>query len=312
MRWLSWLVPLLLATTAQARIEPEVSARASKTRLTVGERFEVEVKARGPQGTAWTFPPEAGDEKVELRAKPGIAATNAAARRESRSYLAAAFAVGEVTVPSIKVGYRLADGTEGELSTEPIPLRMVSLLPKDPQERKLADIRGPLGLSVGRAFYLALVLAGALATVAAAAAGWAWWRRWRRTAPAVAVVEPPDLEALTALDALLRSSLLDRDTLRPFYIALSGIAKRYLERRLQAPVLEMTTTEMVAFLRQHEIAACFADVLRDLAVAADQVKFAQGVGRRGEAERHSREVRELVASLEARLRPRPPAQEKVA
>ena len=302
----------LLATTAQARIEPEVSAKASKTRLTVGERFEVEVRARGPQGTTWTFPPEAGDEKVELRAKPGVTSTSATSRREGRSYQAAIFAVGEVAVPPIKVGYRLPDGSEGELQTEPIPLRIVSLLPKDPQERKLADIRGPLSLSVGRAFYVALAIAGVLAVVASLAALWALWRRRRRVAAAASVVQPPDLEALSALDALLASSLLGGDTLRPFYIALAGIAKRYLERRLGAPVLEMTTTEMVAFLREHPLADPFADGLRDLATAADQVKFAQGLGQREEAERHSRAVREVVVSLEARLRPQPGVQEKVA
>ena len=138
MRRFACLSLFVLAATAEARIDPEVSAKPSKTRLTVGERFEVEVRARGPQGTAWTFPPEAGDDKVELRAKPGVTSTNANARRESRSYQAAVFAVGEVAVPPIKVGYRLADGSQGEVETEPISVRIVSVLPKDPQDRKLA------------------------------------------------------------------------------------------------------------------------------------------------------------------------------
>lgn len=312
MKRLAWLALVLLGATAEAKIDPEVSAKASKTRLTVGERFEVEVRARGPQGTAWTFPPEAGDDKVELRAKPGVTSTNANARRESRSYQAAVFAVGEVAVPSIKVGYRLSDGSQGELETEPIPLRIVSVLPKDPQDRKLVDIRDPLGLSIGRAFYVALVVVAMLAVAGAVAALWAWWRRRRRAARETALVQPPDVEALAALDALLGSTLIGRNTLRPFYIALAGIAKRYLERRLTAPVLEMTTTEMVDFLRQHPAADPFADALRDLASAADQVKFAQGLGQRAEAERHSRAVREVVLGLEARLRPQPGSQEKVA
>ncbi len=310
MRRFWFLAPILLAATAQA--QPSLSAKASKTRLTVGERFQVEVRATGPRGTTWTFPPEAGDEKVDLRVSSGLASTNATSGHDGRRYQAAVFAADEVSVPSVTVRYRLPDGSEGELQTDPIPLHIVSVLPQDPQERKLADIRGPLGLSVGRAFYLALATATILTLVLSGTALWALWRRRRRSAPPPAVVQPPDLEALSALNALLAASLLGRDTLRPFYIALSGIAKRYLERRLEAPVLEMTTTEMVAFLREHPLADPFADALRDLATAADQVKFAQGTGLRQEAERHLGAVREVVAALEARLRPRPEAQEKVA
>lgn len=302
----------LLAAAAQAQVEPSVSAQASKTRLTLGEPFQVEVRASGPAGTAWSFPAEAGDDKVELRASTAPLAPSEYLRGDLKRYQAAAFALGEVAVPPLAVRYRLPDGREGELQTEPIPLSMVSVLPQDPQQRTLADIRGPLGLTAGRAFYLAVALAAALVLAGAMAALRALRRRRRGSGPLPAVVQPPDVEALSALDALRASSLLSPGTLRPFYIALAEIAKRYLERRLGAPVLEMTTTEMVAFLRQHPLADPFADRLRDLATAADQVKFARGPGLREEAERHLAAVRDVVLSLEARLRPQPAAQEKVA
>ena len=312
MKRLASLALALLAATAQAEVEPSVSARASKTRLTLGEPFQVEVRASGPAGTAWSFPAEAGDEKVELRASLAPLSPNASSGSDLKRYQAAVFVLHEVAVPPLVVRYRLSDGREGELQTDPIPLSIVSVLPQDPQQRTLADIRGPLGLSAGRAFYLAVAIAAALLLASALAALRALRRRRRGLEPVPAVVQPPDVEALSALDALGASSLLGPGTLRPFYIALAEIAKRYLERRLGAPVLEMTTTEMVAFLRQHPLADPLADRLRDLATAADQVKFAQGAGLREEAARHLGAVREVVLSLEDRLRPRPEAQEKVA
>src|SRR6185436_3382913 len=164
-------------------------------------------------------------------------------------YLAAAFALGDVELPAIAVKYRLPDGSTGEVSTAPVKLHIPSTLPKDPAQQQLADIREPLPLAFGAAFWIAaglavLIVAGALV---------AWWRRRRPPAegPAAAAERPADAEARAALDQLAASGLIARGDYRGYYIALAEIAKRYLERRLDAPVLEMTTSETVAFLRDH-------------------------------------------------------------
>jgi hypothetical protein len=131
-------------------------------------------------------------------------------------------------------------------------------------------------------------------------------RRRRKAEPsrAVAVPEvPADAEALRALSSLAVSGLLARGEYRPFYIRLAAVAKRYLERRLGAPVLEMTTAETLAFLRGHAHGGDLLPVVRDLADAADRIKFARGQGLAEEAERHLAAVRALVPALEARLRP---------
>jgi hypothetical protein len=114
---------------------------------------------------------------------------------------------------------------------------------------------------------------------------------------------PPDVEAARALDALAASGLLEARAFREVYIRLTSIAKRYLERRLGAPVLEMTTAETTAFLRDHVHGGELLPVMRELAQAADQIKFARGEGLIEAAERHLAAVRALVPALEVRLRP---------
>jgi hypothetical protein len=298
------------AGAAQALAQPPptpspVSARAvaSKTEVTVGEGFTVEVKATGPPGTTFVFPGEAVTDTLELRTLagapplPGDAGTH--------RYQAAVFALGEARIPPIAVRYQLADGVKGDVSTEALPLKIVSLLPKDPKRQKLADIRGPEAVGIGRPFWVVLALAlglvGGLAT-------WLVRRRRRAAAPAaVAGPElPPDAEILRALDALATAGLLARGELRSFYIRLTAVTKRYLERRLGAPVLEMTTAETLAFLRGHAHGADVLPVVRDLSDAADRVKFAKGQGLAEEAERHLASVRTAVPGLEARLRPAEP------
>jgi hypothetical protein len=132
-----------------------------------------------------------------------------------------------------------------------------------------------------------------------------WWVRRRRASAPVAPEAPPvppDVEARESLDRLGHSGLLERADYRTFYIALSGVAKRYLERRLEAPVLEMTSSEMVAFLRDHVHGRVLVSVMRDLTSAADQVKFARGAAQTEEAGGHLKSARQLIDSLELRLR----------
>ncbi len=307
---------LALVLAAAAAVEPSpppvrVEATPSKTEVTVGEAFAIEVKAIGPAGTSYSFPAEAEHDQLELRT-PANAATSP--MPGLHRYEAALFALGEVEIPSIPVRYRLPDGSEGEARTPPIKVKVVSLLPKDAEAQKLADIRGPVGVDVGRAFWLGLAAVG---LVVAALGAWLWTRK---RAPVVGEAPLPDVspddEALRALERLIASGQLARGEMRPFYIELTAIAKRYLERRLGAPVQEMTSAEMVAFLRDGPHEQSLAGPLRDVATAADGIKFARGEGMREEAERHLAAVRSAIATLEDRLRPKeapgPPSAGKAA
>jgi len=295
--------------TAAASPSPSpvtVKVTPSKTTVAFGEPFGLEVRATGPAGTSFRFPGEAQSDAFELH--PLAADATAPEAPEAQRYEAVVFASGKVTLPPIPVRYRLADGTEGEAASLPLDLEVTSLLPKDPQQQKLADIRGPRSVSVGRAFWVAVAAAALLLAALAT-----WLIRRRRPKPAaVAAATPalaPDVEALQALDALAAAGLLASGEYRAFYIRLTALAKRYLERRLDAPVLEMTSAETLAFLRRHPQTGELLPTLRELAEAADRVKFARAEGLAQEAERHLAAVRTLVPALEARLRPAPPAAE---
>ncbi len=300
---LLWLVTAPADAPAAPATGPvSVRVTASKAEVALGEPFTLELEASGPAGTRYTFPGEAADDSFTLRTPLDSAAGKTPPPEGVHRYEAAVFALGRAEIPPIPVSYRLPDGTTGEARSRPLTLKVVSTLPRDPQEQKLADIRGPLALSVAPAFWLAVAL---LLLLAGAAVVWLLRRRRRRAAPGtVSAPElPPDTEALRALDALAGSGLLAAREYRTFYIRLTEVAKRYLERRLSAPVLEMTTAETLAFLRGHPSAGLLLAAVRDLAEAADRIKFAKGEGLAAEAERHLAAVRALVPALEDRLRP---------
>jgi hypothetical protein len=311
----AWVLPAVFATvlalgSAQVRAQHKardavgiaespctLTATSDKSEVAVGQPFAVEVRCAGPAGVTWTFPPEAGNENVELRAAavgPGTAPA------ETFRYNAAAFAVGETQVPAIEAKCRLTDGSEHAARSMPLTLRMVSILPKDPREQKLADIQPPVGLAIGRAFWIVL----SVVVAACGAMAYVVLRRMRRGAsgPTPVVEMTPDVEARAALARVGQEDWIARGDYRGFYIVLAQIAKRYLERRLAAPILEMTSSETLAFLRRRENAADCVVVVRDLTAAADQVKFADARGNPEEAARHLRATGELIDRVEDKLR----------
>ncbi len=292
--------------SAAPAVPVSVVATPSKSEVTLGETFTIELTATGPAGTTYTFAGEAASEALELRTPPPPTDAKAPEPGTHR-YEAQVFALGELQLPGIPVRYRLADGTQGEAVSPSLTLKVASLLPRDEAEQKLADIRGPAEVEIGRAFWAALA---AVLLLAGALGFWLWTRRRRAETPRAAPIPElsPDAEALAAIDALAREGLPARGELRLFYIRLSAILKRYLERRLAAPVLEMTSAETLAFLRAHAHGAELLGVVRDVAEAADRIKFAKGHGLVPEAERHLASVRALVAALEARLAPPPVAE----
>jgi hypothetical protein len=296
------------ATVAPAAGPVTVTATAGRSAVGIGEPFALEVRASGPAGTTYTFVSELSDDTVDLRTPPDDPKSGPPAPGVHR-YQAAVFSLNQAQIPPIPVRYRLPDGTVGEAATAPLDLKVASVLPKDPEQQKPADIRGPLPVSIGRAFWIALA---ALVVCLAALVAWLVRRRRRPAASQVvpeAALVPPDVEALRALDALAVSGLLASGEYRAYYIQLTAVAKRYLERRLGAPVLEMTTAETLALLRGHPSADDLLPTVRDVASAADRIKFARGEGLVAEAERHLGAVRQLVATLEERLTPRPPLAE---
>lgn len=272
-----------------------VVAVPSVTTVTVGELFTIEVRGEAPASARWSFPPEVITPEVTLQE------IETERQKNTAVYRAAVFALDEVTIPAISATFELPDGSRGEASTAPLVLRVSSLLPDDPNAHRLADLRPPVGLPAGAPFWIAV---GALLVGVAGVAAW-WWRRRRRAEEAAGQPGlpevPPAEEALAALQRLEAAGLVTRADLRGFYIEVVAIAKRYLERRLTAPVLEMTSAETHAFLRDHPVARSVAGVVRDLNAAADGVKFAREQGEQALALRHLEQVRGMIEELEGAL-----------
>ena len=302
---------LVYLTLAQAGAPlPTIEVRPSTANVSIGEKFEVTVELKGPRGATYDFPKEISDGSVELIQSQPPTADGVAV------YNAQAFGMGkDGRIPEIEIQYTSADGSRGSVKSAPVPLNVVSTLDPNEQTPAPADFAPPVPVLVSRAFW---IVAG-LATILVLAGLVLLARRLRFPRkledPKVTPATTPEEEAMAGLDRLVAG----RATMDPktFYIQIVQILKQYLERRLEAPVLEMTSTETLGFVKNHAWTAPHAVALRDLVASADLVKFG-GSSDASNADRQIQFVRDMVGRIDRlrradlELRSREPDRRKTA
>lgn len=184
---------------------------------------------------------------------------------------------GELSIYPISVTFTDTrpdgDHKEHTVQTEGLTVRIASVLESDVPS--LADLRpaaGPVELprSEGPGAWWPVILA--VVVFAGGAAAWWWWRRRRKTEQATPL-SPREL-AYLELERLLEEDLPGRDVKR-FYVELTAVVRRYIERTTGVHAPEQTTEE---FLREIGGKPVFSPEesgrLRQFLESADLVKFA--------------------------------------
>ena len=137
----------------------------------------------------------------------------------------------------------------------------------------LADLQpaaGPVALPARARFTMGWWLAGIAAVLAA---GFVSWRRRKRAAPSEPAMSPHEL-AWLEMEQLVERGWAETDV-KQFYVELTGVVRRFIERSTGVHAPEQTTEE---FLREIVDGAVFDSEdqgrLRDFLESADLVKFA--------------------------------------
>jgi hypothetical protein len=194
-----------------------------------------------------------------------------------QSYTLEPTRTGKIFILPIAVAFTDArpngDGKEHTLESEGLTVEVASVTGSAiPSLESLRPAAGPVALPESKTATIF-----ALAALAAALAGLAAFLLWRRRVKARAAEEKPlsprEL-AYLELERLLAGKLAERDV-KLFYVELTGVVRRYIERTTGIRAPEQTTEE---FLREIHRAGTFADDegrrLKGFLEAADLVKFA--------------------------------------
>jgi hypothetical protein len=300
-----------------------------RTEVFVGDRVTVTYSARIPAGSSLTLDALVTPEPPEGARPPGgavlefdppapavvekMAEPSLMLWKQTVTFLP--FLAGTVVVPGPHFTFeeKQADGPSGrpvDVRPPAVTLQVASRLPKDAKPETLApkDDR-PVRLPGPSLLFWLGIAAIALLFLAAL-----WWRILRKRRARAAGGEapapvPPGEELLAELDRLAREAERLGDDPRWFYAGLTHAVKRYLERRLDEPVLEWTSFETVRRLREKGIELSREIGFPELLSAADIVKFGRGRSTREAALDHLARARRLHDGLEERFAPGPTAPE---
>ena len=184
------------------------------------------------------------------------------------------FTTGDYIIPPIPIEYMLPDSTKKMLISEPVPIRVKSLLAEDADTADIRDLKTliefkpkiPLWYYFAGALLLILII-----TVLV------WWRirRGRQEPTGPVDLRPPWEIASESLAMLKEKNYPASGEFKQYYIELSEIVRDFLQRVYEIPVLDMTTYEFLTAIVQKDVEEQLYNRLKRFLEFADLVKFAK-------------------------------------
>jgi hypothetical protein len=264
-------LPLAVAPRAdRAAFAAQVTMSASASTATIGEHIQLRVVVRADAGVSAirVLVPPAAYEVVARHSRPLVKTTDG--RTFEEIVTIAFFQTGDFTVGPFQV--ELLPPGHGSEPTGRLAIHVRSLLnesDKDikPLKEPLAIRGDPRHLLPYAAAFLLLLLLAFLALLLRKRAKKK--RRFNAAPP-----PPPELELEMRLRELRQRNLPQAGEYRAFFIALSAVLKRFIQRAYGFNAEDCTTAETVAQLQGQEGEAEIVAGLAGIFTQADLVKFA--------------------------------------
>lgn len=194
---------------------------------------------------------------------------------ESR-FLLTTFTTGDYIIPPIPVQYMTADSTKKILVSEPVPIKVKSLLAEAADTADIRDIKAIFEFQSKIPLWYYIV--GGLLFLALVGGAILWWKKSRRLVPEGPIDSRPAWEIASERLAILKEKdYLVAGEIKLFYVELSEIIRWFLSRMYDIPVLDMTTYEFLSEIALQDIDEELNKRLTDFLQFADLVKFAKHI-----------------------------------
>jgi hypothetical protein len=223
-------------------------------------------------------------------------------------------AAGKLTIDPISVTFRDkrpgAEGKPQSLATKPLTVEITSAYAKEtPSLSDLHAAANPLALSGRIPSWIWAILAAAIVLAIAVVI---LWRRRKRERAAASVVLSPEELARRELDKLAASGWMETDV-KLYFVEVTAIVRRYIERTTGIRAPEQTTEEFLREMKQvgNVCGARFSvSALEDFLESADLVKFAAYEPRREDIHESFHRAEAFIGLVERD--PAPPPKEALA
>ncbi len=160
-----------------------------------------------------------------------------------------------------------------ELTTEPLEIKVTSLLGEDRENLSIADIEGVVAVEAEPSRWWIWPLT-ALPLVLMAGGLWLWFKS--RKVELVRILKPAHEIAYARLRALVKDNLVEAGRIKEFYERISNILRHYIEDRFKLHAPERTTEEFLNELRTTDaLSEQQKKTVQEFLKHCDLVKFAR-------------------------------------
>ncbi|MCA9431313.1 MAG: hypothetical protein KC940_12450 [Candidatus Omnitrophica bacterium] len=255
--FLALLLTIAPATFGQEEPSASVEVEVDRSEITIGDRIHYKMNISYDPGVELQKPGWGkGLESFQIldfeRGNPKMVEDH---WETTDVYTLSTFTPEDYVIPPIQIPIKLPSGATQVLETQPITIKVASVLPDDDETLQLKDIREPVPVYSGISWTRVAWVAGCL--LALLVAGFLIWR-FRRHEDEVVAPAPPRPEHEVAFQKLraLREKIEgwgpnpDAADCKVYGFELSEILREYLERRLGIIALEMTTEQLDTHFRR--------------------------------------------------------------
>lgn len=302
MKKLILFVFILSSSFALAQSTPKVSAKVDTTSIRIGEQFELKIEVND---TTNVIIPKL-DKLVGLEIVEEDKIDTIKSRLLKR-YVLTGFDSGAYYVPQQQIFIRnqayLTDSILINVATVPVDTTKQKMFPiKSIQEEPYVfDDFKPYLIWV----ILGLLLIGAIIYFILR-------KKNKEEEEEIIPALPPYEEALEKLKELDHKLLWQNNRIKQYYSELTEIIRDYIEKELKVPALEITSDELIGYIRDFKDAETLDisketfEKLKALLQEADLVKFAKSKPLSHEIEEDRRDAEEILNSM----KPKPVIEEE--
>ena len=273
------LLSLLLIFSSYSSVEAQVSARAytDKKNYEVGDYINYSIRVQYDEGIKIRNPLMKGVlNSIELiKEEEPVHSKENEKYIVTFNYILSKYDSGDVTIPSVVVGYMIGnDTTRNSVATNPVSITVHTLKVKLDEEIK--DVKAPLRIPLDWKIVVLWIL-GILLLLGLIYYFYRKYRQKKKQLPVKRNIPkiPHYVTALNALRELEKEQLWQNGHIKEYHSKVTEIIRRYFEERFYLPALELTTKEAMDHLGRKKEAQKILVTTEEFLNNADLVKFAK-------------------------------------
>ena len=288
---------------AAERSEPvQATARVLKPQVKIGDEIRLLITVEHPRKFSITPLSEKIDvSPFEVKKMDPPVRKGSNRVQEIYGFTLTVFELGDLKIPSVPVSYQNESNRPGEVRTDAVPVKIVSVGKKLTDKDDVRPIKGPVSLGLLR---FRTVLFGILAAILCVFLIIKVTRRWLRRQKELESRKPPHVRARLELERLKSQGLLEDKKVKEYYSGLSDILRNYMERAMKLEALERTTFEVLQEMKEKNHGSSLVEKIKHVLEETDLVKFAKNTPERTTADQLEREILDIVEATEPKGHPR--------